>query len=167
MEQVSTRGRCVSFWWPLVCFRNWVRNVLLYNCILFFYSVDSLHLIYAHGDVIKWKYFPRYWPFVWVRETHRSPVNSPHMRLDKRLSKQPGDWWFETPSWSLWRHCSGLFQHNFQWCTLTTVCTNIICVALVSTFTVSDPFRSGYPTTAVTNWIYCFKSIYSFKSMSR
>ena len=27
-------------------------------------------------DVIKWKYFPRYWSF--VREIHRSPVNSPH-----------------------------------------------------------------------------------------
>ena len=29
-----------------------------------------------HDDVIKWKYFPRYWPF--VREIHRSPVNFPH-----------------------------------------------------------------------------------------
>ena len=27
-------------------------------------------------DVVKWKYFPRYWPF--VRGIHRSPVNSPH-----------------------------------------------------------------------------------------
>ena len=27
-------------------------------------------------DVIKWKHFPRYCPF--VREIHRSPVNSPH-----------------------------------------------------------------------------------------
>ena len=30
----------------------------------------------VHDDVIKWKHFPRYWPF--VREIHRSPVNSPH-----------------------------------------------------------------------------------------
>ena len=29
-----------------------------------------------HDDVIKWKHFPRYWPFVWG--IHRSPVNSPH-----------------------------------------------------------------------------------------
>ena len=29
-----------------------------------------------HDDIIKWKYFPRYWPF--VREIHRSPVNSLH-----------------------------------------------------------------------------------------
>ena len=29
-----------------------------------------------HDDVIKWKHYPRYWPF--VRGIHRSPVNSPH-----------------------------------------------------------------------------------------
>ena len=30
----------------------------------------------SHDDVIKWKHFPRYWPF--VRGIHRSPVNSMH-----------------------------------------------------------------------------------------
>ena len=30
----------------------------------------------THDDVIKWKHFSRYWPF--VRGIHRSPVNSPH-----------------------------------------------------------------------------------------
>ena len=29
-----------------------------------------------HDDVIKWKHFQRYWPF--VRGIHRSPVNFPH-----------------------------------------------------------------------------------------
>ena len=29
----------------------------------------------THDDVIKWKHFPRCWPFVWG--IHRSPVNSP------------------------------------------------------------------------------------------
>ena len=29
-----------------------------------------------HDDVIKWKHFPRYWPF--VRGIHRWPVDSPH-----------------------------------------------------------------------------------------
>ena len=28
------------------------------------------------------------------------------LRLRKRLSKQPWGWWFETPSWSLWRQCN-------------------------------------------------------------
>ena len=31
---------------------------------------------FLHDDVIKWKHFPRYWPF--VRGIYRSPVNSPH-----------------------------------------------------------------------------------------
>ena len=70
-----------------------------------------------HDDVIKWKHFPRYWPFA-PRGIHRSPVNSPHkgqwrgalmlsliFALNKRLSKQSWGWWFETPSGSLWRHC--------------------------------------------------------------
>ena len=29
------------------------------------------------------------------------------LRLNKRLSKQSWGWWFETPSWSLWRQCNG------------------------------------------------------------
>ena len=28
------------------------------------------------------------------------------LRLNERLSKQPWGWWFETPSWSLWRQCN-------------------------------------------------------------
>ena len=32
--------------------------------------------IVFHDDVIKWKHFPRNWPF--VRGIHRSPVTSPH-----------------------------------------------------------------------------------------
>ena len=34
------------------------------------------HQISDQDDVIKWKHFSRYWPF--VRGIHRSPVNSPH-----------------------------------------------------------------------------------------
>ena len=33
-------------------------------------------MLFSHDDVIKWKHFPRNWPF--VREIHRSPVNFPH-----------------------------------------------------------------------------------------
>ena len=33
-------------------------------------------IMICHDNVIKWKHFPRYWPF--VRGIHRSPVNSPH-----------------------------------------------------------------------------------------
>ena len=31
------------------------------------------------------------------------------LRLNKRLSKQPWGWWFETPSWSLWRQCNARY----------------------------------------------------------
>ena len=33
-------------------------------------------VVLHHDDVIRWKHFPRNWPF--VRGIHRSPVNSPH-----------------------------------------------------------------------------------------
>ena len=33
-------------------------------------------IIALHDDVIKWKHFPRYWPF--VRGIHQWPMNSPH-----------------------------------------------------------------------------------------
>ena len=38
--------------------------------------MDNACQCISHDDVIKWKHFPRNWPF--VREIHRSPVNFPH-----------------------------------------------------------------------------------------
>ena len=37
--------------------------------------------------------------------------------LNKRLSKQSRDWWYETPLCSLWRHCNALVA---QWIVLST-----------------------------------------------
>ena len=48
------------------------------------------------------------------------------LRLNKRLSKQPWGWRFETPSWSLWRQCNVVIpfftcnpnintRHGFTW----------------------------------------------------
>ena len=37
---------------------------------------NAIWSVLNHDDVIKWKHFPRYWPF--VRGIHRSPVTSPH-----------------------------------------------------------------------------------------
>ena len=36
------------------------------------------------------------------------------LHLNKRLSKQPWAWWFETPSWSFWRQCN-VFQWSPSW----------------------------------------------------
>ena len=109
------------------------RTSIVFFFIHFFIakSVD-----WSHDDVIKWKRFPRYWPF--VRGNPRSPVNSPHKgqwpealmfslicALNKRLSKQSWGWWFQTPSCSLWCNCNVIFElrglavwhlYFWQWC---------------------------------------------------
>ena len=51
----------------------WIIKKLNIIAIMFDYT------IHGHDGVIKWKHFPRYWPF--VRGIHRSPVNSPHKGL--------------------------------------------------------------------------------------
>ena len=72
-----------------------------------------------HDDVIKWKYFPCYWPF--VRGVNRSPVNSPHKGqwrgalVFSLICAWTNGWvhnrrWFETPSRPLWRHCNALMK---------------------------------------------------------
>ena len=37
------------------------------------------------------------------------------LRLNKRLSKQPWGWWFETLLWSLWRHRNGKLLPGLTW----------------------------------------------------
>ena len=107
------------------------ETFLWFHCYLLHISCDRCIGIYdwtqfgLHDAVIKWKHFPCYWPF--VRESHRSPVNSPSQRpvtdefpsqgrvarsfdgffdlhLNKRLSKPSRLRWFETPSPPLWRY---------------------------------------------------------------
>ena len=80
----------------------------------------------AHDDVIKWKHFPRYWPF--VRGIHRSPVNSPHKgqwrgalmfnlicaRINVWVNnREAGDLrryrtHYDVIVMPFWRHCNGL-----------------------------------------------------------
>ena len=53
-------------------FRSWIWR----NTTLDWWKVSRVasfdNLLNQHDDVIKWKHFPHYWPFV------RSPVNFPH-----------------------------------------------------------------------------------------
>ena len=90
-------------------------------------------------DVIEWKHFPRYWPF--VRRIHRSPVNSPHKgqwrgalmfslicALSKQLSKHSWGWWFETPSRPSWCHCNDLTGYHGSTCLIgMPYCCNETC----------------------------------------
>ena len=77
----------------------------------------------VHEDVIKGKYFPRYWPF--VRGIHRSQVNFSHKGqwlgalMFSLICAWTNGWvkqWkcrlFETSSCSLWRHCNVCFGSN-------------------------------------------------------
>ena len=91
---------CPSWWptrirlnnWTALTMANWLKqvNTLIWGLIsktsdnlhTTFWNVFScntsfdLHFQTAHDDVIQWKHFPCYWPF--VRGIHRSPVNSLH-----------------------------------------------------------------------------------------
>ena len=74
------------------------------------------NMVSAHDDVIKWKHFPRYWPFVWgFLFPPQRPVTQSFdvffdLRLNKRLGKQSQGWWFEAPSHPLWCHCNDDLQ---------------------------------------------------------
>ena len=47
------------------------------------------------------------------------------LRLNKRLSKQPWGWWFETPSRSLWRHYD-LYRDVFSICNFKSIFVQIV-----------------------------------------
>ena len=55
-----------------------VSNIMHYHEVLRTWTQGALDytVSHLHDDIIKWKHFPRYWPF--VRGIPRSPVNSPH-----------------------------------------------------------------------------------------
>ena len=99
-------GIMTNMWeqpWESMCRNNdeytWMQLGLINNQWL-----RGTQTIVVHDDVIKRKYFPRYWPF--VRGIHRSPVNSPrkgqwrgalmfffHLRLNKSWvnNREAGD----------------------------------------------------------------------------
>ena len=60
--------------WPRTLKHYSVTRIHWVNTLMF--RVTTCNDYLCHDDVIKWKLFPRYWPF--VRGIHRSPVNSPH-----------------------------------------------------------------------------------------
>ena len=76
------------------------RSCFDWSCLRFISMIGPYH----HDDIIKWKHFPRYCPF--VRGIHRSTVNFPHKArrcgalmfslICAWLSKQLRRRWFET-----------------------------------------------------------------------
>ena len=101
-----------------------------YTCVeimLFGHLLDVgtwQQLWHSHDDVIKWKHFPRCWPFVHgnspvtgefpsQRQVKRSFDVFFDLCLNKQLSKQSWVWWFEIPLRSLWCHCYVIGRYTF------------------------------------------------------
>ena len=61
---------------PCCCQVNEERSLSNLLQSLRTWRVPCIEFKIHHDDVIKWKHFPRNWPF--VRGIRRSPVNSPH-----------------------------------------------------------------------------------------
>ena len=71
-----------------------------------------------HDDVIKWKHIPRNW-LLWAEfADHRGKLLTKasdadvffDLYLNNQLSKQSRRWWLRTPSRSLWRHCTDIYE---------------------------------------------------------
>ena len=92
-----------------------------------FHGIASYPESREHDGAIKWKHFPRYWPFCAGNSpvTGEFPSQRPvtrsidvffDLRLDIGLSKQSIRRWFETPLHPLWRHCNGTSHGKpLQW----------------------------------------------------
>ena len=82
---VQTDVKCIWFGCVLIYFSFIMSfwSIQMINSTIFARETFTSHYSdvtwvpwFLHDDVIKCKHFLRYWPF--VREIHRSPVNSPH-----------------------------------------------------------------------------------------
>ena len=124
---------------------EWISNsiTLYWTCdylsILGFFNEVLVALI--HVDVIKWKHFPRYWPF--VRGIHRSPVNSPHKGQWRGASvlslicAWTNGWVNNRDAGDFRRHCAHfevIVMLRRHWCypcrhinVFKTVAVNVIC----------------------------------------
>ena len=101
-----------SWWWVTLI---WYQNIGIYR--------DWWHTLVAvfHDDVIKWKHFPRHWPFVRKMQIPLTKVSDAELwcffficTLNKRVSKQSWGWWCETAPRSL---MSWVVQHiGFIFC---------------------------------------------------
>ena len=73
-ESIINRfNECIfTSWLKLYKEWNWTYDTSFWRCIWLY--LLGIEMVFLHDDVIKWKHFPRYWPF--VQGIHRWPVNS-------------------------------------------------------------------------------------------
>ena len=90
LKQIVKRARVLDIWGfggylhagGCKMFLNITESYILYTFAMYLstsklcWITTGFNMQRHHNDVIKWKHFQRYWPF--VRGIHRSSVNSPH-----------------------------------------------------------------------------------------
>ena len=76
------------------------------------------------------------------------------LRLNKRLSKQPWGWWFETPSCSLWRRCNASIgiALRLQWSGLDRERIWFNARLNVSTWDISKHRLADVKNSSIANW---------------
>ena len=95
----------------------------------------------SRDDVIKWKHFPRYWPF--VRGIQRSPVNSPHKGQWRRALMFSVIYaWIN--GWANNREAGDLRRHRVHY--------DVIVKKKVSYIYSSLSWRAGQSVRLPTNW---------------
>ena len=91
------------------------------------------------------------------------------LRVNKRLSKQPWGWWFETPSWSLWHHCNASLIKSGMWLEVLEFLFTWLQKVFGSFFTSCTILFSysvlAMATSSVTLFLFVVYSVH-FRSMS-
>ena len=101
------------------------------------------YLWLTHGDVIKWKHFPRYWPF--VRGIHRSPGNKGQWRgalMFSLIYTWINSWVNKREAGDLRRHCAhydAIVMLYLSRATHCNVCilnkeTSALCIYIITMF---------------------------------
>ena len=82
---LNQRNRLFVYYiaWPIIFFSNWVSIISADSLAPSINKSSASMILAVHDDVLKWKHFPRYWPFVWG--IHRSSVFSLTKASDAEL----------------------------------------------------------------------------------
>ena len=143
--------RCgIHFRYDTYTYIYWTRSFLIKNLKKGNSNVtcaSDLLAMWVHDDVIKRKYFPRYWPFGGggggggggdLPVTSQFPTQRPvmwsfdvffNLRLNKPLSKQSRGSWYKTQSRSLLRHCNFMIVSRTRICNSHAIlCCNKLCL---------------------------------------
>ena len=136
-----------------------------------FYETPGNMMISSHGNIF------RVTGPLWGESTgHRwIPLTRPasqsiggcfDLRLNKRLSKQSGRRWFETPSRSLWYHCNDLRRLSKDTPWLDADAADIWPVSHISSHKVCTRFHysdviTGAMTSQITSLVILYSTVYS------